>query len=203
MRFGSTSLQLTGILAKTLHRPKLRPDLKVSEQVISGETSYMLKVPETQAFCRFGAYEYQLLSLCDGTRTPAEIAQAMSDLDPDQAPSEQEVLDWLDSIDPSLWEGSRGEQSLAVLERIREERSRRIDRASLFYIRFAAWDPNRVLGRLYPYLRWIYTRTFAAISILLFAATAFIVASDYARIRQDTVQFYSFTNKTAYDLWIF
>jgi len=47
MRFGPTSLKLTTVLAKGLRRPKLRGDLKVSEQTIASEKSYVLKVPET------------------------------------------------------------------------------------------------------------------------------------------------------------
>jgi putative peptide zinc metalloprotease protein len=203
MRFGPTSLRLSGVLAKGLRRPQLRSDLRVSEQTIGGQTSYMIKIPETESFARFGSYEYQLLRLCDGTRTAADVAATMTESHPGEPLQEAEVAEWLDDIDTGLWERSLGEQNLAVLEKIREERKSRLDRSSLVYMRFAAWDPNRVLERLYPYLRWFYSRAFLAGSALLLAGTAVIVASDYARIRQDTVAFYSFTNKTAYDLWVF
>lgn len=203
MRFGPTSLRLTGALAKGLRRPKLRTDLRVSEQTIGGQTTYMIKVPETDSFVRFGSYEYELLKLCDGTRTSAEVAATMAESHPEKPVDEAEVTEWLDAIDPSLWERSLGEKNLAVLEKIREERKNRVDTSSLVYIRFAAWDPNRVLERLYPYLRWFYSRAFIVCSLLLFVGTAIIVASDYVRIRQDTVAFYSFADKTAYDLWVF
>ena len=203
MRFGPTSLRLTGALAKGLRRPKLRTDLRVSEQTMGGQTTYMIKIPETELFVRFGSYEYELLKLCDGTRTAAEVATAMAESHPEQPVAEAEVNEWLDATDPSLWERSLGEKNLAVLEKIREERKNRVDTSSLVYMRFAAWDPNRVLERLYPYLRWFYSRAFIVCSLLLFVGTAIIVASDYARIRQDTIAFYSFANKTAYDLWVF
>jgi putative peptide zinc metalloprotease protein len=127
----------------------------------------------------------------------------MTELHPDEPLAEAEVAEWLDGMDASLWERSLGEKNLGVLEKIREERKNRLDRSSLVYISFAAWDPNRALERLYPYLRWFYSRAFIACSLLLFASTAVIVASDYPRIRQDTIAFYSFANKTAYDLWVF
>src|SRR3972149_1188891 len=65
MRFGPTSLRLTSVLAKGLRRPKLRDDLKISEQVIGGESSCVIKIDETDAYARYGAFEYEILSLCD------------------------------------------------------------------------------------------------------------------------------------------
>ena len=82
MRFGPTSLQVSSVLAKGLKRPKLRTDLRISEQVVAGETSYVIKNRESNSYNRYGVTEYRLLSLCDGTRTPAEIAQAITEEDP-------------------------------------------------------------------------------------------------------------------------
>jgi len=122
MRFGPTSLQVSSVLAKGLKRPKLRTDLRISEQTVAGEISYVVKNRETNSYNRYGATEYQLLSLCDGTRTAAEIAQVMSEKDPDLTTGEADVLDFLDSVESTMWERSVGEKNLAVLERIRDER---------------------------------------------------------------------------------
>ena len=127
MRFGPTSLQVSSVLAKGLRRPKLRGDLRISEQTIAGEKSYVVKNRETNAYNRYGASEYELLTLCDGTRTPAEIAQEITLHDPEQPLEETEVLEFLDSIDSAMWERSLGEKNLAVLERIRDERKSRLD----------------------------------------------------------------------------
>lgn len=203
MRFGPTSLRLTSVLAKGLRRPKLRADLKVSEQVLAGETSFMIKIAETETYARYGPVEYALLQLCDGTRTAADVTATMNERYPDQLLSEEEVVEFLDSIDANMWERSLGEKNLAILEKIRDERKKRVDRSSLLYIYFSAWDPDKLLARIHPYVRWLYTREFFIFSLILFGLTAVIVATDYARIFQDTVEFYNFTNKSAYDLWIF
>ena len=89
--------------------------------------------------------------LCDGTRTPAEISEALAEQDPDSAIAESEVLEFLDSIEPAMWERSLGEKNLAVLERIRDERKGRVDQSSMLYISFKAWDPNKTLEKLDPY----------------------------------------------------
>ena len=81
MRFGPTSLKLPSVLAKGLHRPKLRSDLRISEQHVAGETSYIVKIFEISSYNRYGAFEYELLTLFDGSanlaprRAPADDQQ--------------------------------------------------------------------------------------------------------------------------------
>jgi putative peptide zinc metalloprotease protein len=203
MRFGPTSLQLSSILAKGLRRPKLRSDLRISEQTVAGETSYVVKNPETNSYNRFGASEYELLQYCDGTRTPAEIAEEMTKRDPDQPLAESEVLEFLDGIEPAMWERSVGEKNLAVLERIRDERKSRLDQSSVLYITFKAWDPDKTLAWLDAYLSWMFTKSFVVFSVILFVTVMYLLAGDWTRIQHDTAEFYSFANKTAYDLWVF
>jgi len=103
MRFGPTSLQVSSVLAKGLKRPKLRTDLRISEQTVAGETSFVVKNHETNTYNRYGSTEYELLTCCDGTRTAAEIAETMTERHPDSPLTETEVLDFLDSIEATLW----------------------------------------------------------------------------------------------------
>ena len=82
MRFGPTSLQVSSVLSKGLRRPKLFSDLRISEQTVAGEKSFVVKNRQTNSYNRYGAAEYELLTLCDGTRTPAEIAAEITRRDP-------------------------------------------------------------------------------------------------------------------------
>src|SRR3989304_3706277 len=116
MRFGPTSLRLTSVLAKGLRRPKLRDDLKISEQVIAGESSCVIKIVETDAYARYGAFEYEILSLCDGARTAADITAAMNERHPDRPLSEPEVTEFLDGMDPNLWARGLGGGTLALCQ---------------------------------------------------------------------------------------
>ena len=203
MRFGPTSIQVSSVLSKGLRRPKLRSDLRISEQTVNGDKSYVIKNHETNSYNRYGEFEYQLLMLCDGTRTPAEIAEALSEQDPDSAIAESEVLEFLDSIEPAMWERSLGEKNLAVLERIRDERKGRVDQSSMLYISFKAWDPNKTLEKLDPILGWMYTSQFVLFSLLLFITAMYFVAGDLTRVQHDTASLYSFADKSAYDIWSF
>ena len=203
MRFGPTSLQVSSVLAKGLKKPKLRSDLRISEQTIAGEKSYVIKVAETSSYNRYGESEYELLTLCDGTRTPPEIRQALNELHPDEPIAESEVLDFLDGIEPAMWERTVGEKNLAVLERIRDERKSRVDQSSMLYISFRAWDPNKTLEKMDKYLWWIYTPGFVMFSVGIFIVAAYLLAGDWARVQADTASLYTFQNKSAYDIWVF
>src|ERR1700728_650347 len=203
MRFGPTSLKASSILAKGLHRPKFRSDLRISEQTVAGEKSFVLKVAETTTYNRFAATEYEFLTLCDGTRTKAEVAAVWNDKHPGEPLSEEEIAEFLESVEPAIWEQSAGEKNLAVLERIRDERKSRLDQSSVLYISFKAWDPNKTLAKIDPYLGWLFTRGFVLFSLALFVTAAYLLAGDWARVQRDTLSLYSFAGKTAYDIWAF
>ena len=145
--------------------PEFRSDLRISEQTVAGEKSYVIKVPETNSYCRYGSSEYELITLCDGTRTSAEVTAAWNERHPDEPFSEGEVGEFLESVEPGVWEQSAGERNLAVLERIRDDRKGRLDHTSVLYMTFKAWDPNRTLARMEPYLNWIYTPGFVFFSL--------------------------------------
>ena len=115
MRFGPTSLKASSVLAKGLRRPKFRADLRISEQIFAGEKTYVIKVEETSSYNRYGPSEYELLTLCDGTRTRAEVAATWNERHPDDFLGEAEVMEFLDGIEPEVWEQSAGEKNLAVL----------------------------------------------------------------------------------------
>ncbi|MFY9531851.1 MAG: HlyD family efflux transporter periplasmic adaptor subunit [Candidatus Acidiferrales bacterium] len=203
MRFGPTRLQVAAVLAKGLRRPKLRADLRISEQTIAGAKTYVIKIPETSIYNRYGAYEYELLTLCDGGRTPSEIASEMSQRHPERAVAEKTVLEFFDTMEPGMWEQSLGEKNLALLERIRDERKNRVNRSNLLQITFSAWDPDKTLARLDPYLGWIFTRQFVVFSVSLFVLTAILWATDWTRISEDTGKFYDLSSKTPADLVVY
>ena len=102
-----------------------------------------------------------------------------------------------------MWERSVGEKNLAVLERIRDERKGRVDQSSVLYMSFKAWDPDKTLAKLDPYLSWMFTRGFVVFSIGVFIAAAYLLASDWTRVQQDTSALYNFSDKSAYDIWMF
>ncbi len=203
MRFGPTSLQTSKILAKGQRRAAFRTSLRVSEQVFAGEVSYMVKVPESTDYYRLTPYEYELIQLFDGSRTPGEVAQEITARYPASPFSEQSALEYLDQADPNLFERSQEERNLAVLEKIRQERKGRAERSNMFYFVVRSWESDKFLNRVYPYLRWMFTPAFVIFCIGLFALMGVLIATDYSRIQQDTVNFYRDMYDSWYNFWIF
>ena len=203
MRLGPTSLKAQGAVARALRRPKLRQDLQISEQVVRGETSFVVKVPHLFKYARYGPLEFSVLKNSDGTRTTAEIATAVNAEAGAEMLGEADVADFLESTDPDLWEEGAGKKNLAILEKIREERRERVNTASVLYIHFSAWNPDRTLDRMMPYLRWLFTPWFVSFSVLLYIAMGVILADNWTRVQADTIAFYTFSGKTLYDIWVF
>ncbi len=197
MRFGPTSLQTSKILAKGQRRAAFRNSLRVSEQVFGGEVSYMVKVPESDNYYRLTPYDYELIQLFDGSRTPGEVAREITARYPGSPFSEQSAIDYLNEADPNLFERSQQERNLAVLEKIRQERKGRAERSNMLYFIVRSWESDRFLNRVYPYLRGMFTRGFVIFCLILFALMAGIMATDYSRIQTDTVNFY----RNMYDSW--
>jgi putative peptide zinc metalloprotease protein len=203
MRFGPTSLRVSSVLAKGLRRPTFRTDLRISEQIFAGEKSYVIKVPETNSYNRYGPSEYELLTLCDGTRTGPEVTAAWNGRHSDEPLSESTVMEFFEGVEAGIWQQSAGEKNLAILERIRDDRKSRLDQSSVFYLTFKAWDPDRALAKMDPYLSWLFTPGFVFFSVALFVIAAYLVAGDWTRVQTDTAALYTFQGKTAYDIWVF
>ena len=203
MRLGTTTLRAQGAIARALRRPKLRKDLQISEQVVRGETSFVIKVPSLFKYARYGPLEFSVLRHADGTRTMEEIAAAVNAEAGEEALDEADVAEFLETTEPDIWEEGAGKKNLAILARIREERSERVNTSSLLYIHFSAWNPDRWLTSILPYLRWMFTPGFVVSSALLYIAMGVILADNWTRVSEDTIAFYTFSNKTLYDIWIF
>ncbi len=203
MRFLPKSLQLSSLRLKGLRRAKLRTDLRVSQQLAGGKTSYIIKIPETNSYNRFGDLEYEILRLSDGSRTAAELARVISERRPGITLTESHVLDFLDAVEPEMWEQPPEALNRALLGRIRQERAEGIDDSSLFNIRFKPWNPDQWFTRLDPYLGWVFTRGFVLVSIGLLLITLHVLLTNWATVVQDTEALYSVDGRSFYNLSVF
>jgi len=203
MLLSSKRRQFSSVRSKGLRRPKLRSDLNISRQIIHSKLSYVIKPSGESSYFRFGPLEFEILSLCDGTRTPADLAAQMTARNPSLALTESHVIDFLDTVESPLWEKTRQEHHLAVLERIREGRKGHVDHSSLLNIRFQPWNPDRFLAVVDRYSGWVFTRSFVYASVALFLATLYLLGSNWSRIVEDTEVLYSFEGRTFYDIFSF
>ena len=175
-------------------RPRLCAGVTLIEQVYRGERSYVVKDPATRKYFRFRPAEAAVVQRLDGTRTPAEIAGALAaDGLRVSAAAVAGFAKKLASL--GIVERTLAERTTLQIERVRAERTRRrrtsLFRGELLRMRWSMGDPDRLLDRTMPALRWCFTRGFVIASVALFAAYFAILALTWDDYSRALVELYS------------
>ena len=139
-------------------RPRLRANANVHRLQFRGQTWYVLEDRMGERFHRFSPAAYLVIGLMDGRRTVHELWDLASDRLGDEAPTQGELillLSQLHAADVLQAEGSPDTGEL--LERGQHHRRRR---ALSQLLGFLSWrlplvDPERVLQRMMPSVRWL------------------------------------------------
>ncbi len=151
--------------------PCLRAGVSIIEQVFRGETSYIVKDAAAQRYFRFGAVEARVMRFFDGSRDAAGIAAALGQ--DGMRISAQGVESFARNLsEVGLLERTVAERSTLQLERLRAERRKRrkpaLFRGELLRMRWSFGDPDAMLERVLPHIRWMFTPAFIVASTLLF-----------------------------------
>jgi putative peptide zinc metalloprotease protein len=150
-----------------LASPKLRADLVISAQVAGAETTFVVKDPASQRFFRFGAVEHFVARQLDGA-TPLEVVRQRVE-EEFERPLQTDTLD-------TLVQQFRRCHLLESPE-TRHHHAGRV-RGNLLYLRLKAFDPDRLLDRLLPRVRFIFAPGFlVATAFLVLLATAVTVTN--------------------------
>ena len=154
-------------------RPRLKEGVVV-RRIASREDAYvMVKDAATQSYYKFEPEFEDLLLLLDGSRTPDEVADEYSRKNPQSPVDEAWVVEYIDGLRSlDLLERSEREQHLVMMDKLRSRRRRRFydaERSSLFQILIPMFDPNRMMDRVIPWIRWVWSPWFVIPWIAIFA----------------------------------
>ncbi len=142
-------------------QPKARTDLRVSKQEESGQVYYVITAPDTGKYVRLREPEYIILKSLDGHRMPDEICAIVCD--------ETGI-----ELTPSAIEAFTGQlgkfhflESSDSTDKI-EIPEREIDKKkqSLFFLRFRAFNPEKLVNWLYSKLRFVFSPVFLIFSLI-------------------------------------
>lgn len=157
-------------------RPRLLPGVRLIEQRYRGEERVLARTPDGGKYFRFRPLEARVLRAFDGVRTAAEISELLAAqgtrIGAGAIAGFARQLAGMGVVERSL-----EERSAAQLERIRAERRTRRGVGDLLRIRRSLGDPDALLDRTLPALRWCYSRPFVAASLALFATYFAILAA--------------------------
>jgi len=182
---------------------RLNPDVVVREELNENfEPVVAIYIPEKAWMLKVTAEQFGLLQLFNGERNFAEVAQAYTE-ETGSALTEEEVKDFaLGSVESGLWYQSQQERNITLSQKLSDERRKRIKKKTydLSHMIFQGFNPDAWLGRLHDRVWWIYTPWFTALTLCLFAYTLAIWVGHWSEIGRDTILYYTFTQKTGWDL---
>jgi putative peptide zinc metalloprotease protein len=184
--------------------PKMDPAAVVKENVEDGEPVMVVLNRSTDKMFRFNPVQWRIIELFDGVRTYEEIA-ALHGERYGVAYGADDLREFAAGLDDAeFWYRTPLERSVALRQKLESGRHQHTHRKSkwgdIAHMQFSAWDPDQYFNRIYPYTRWVYSGWFTALTVVLFACMLLLSAANWQQIRFDTVQFYTFTQKSASDL---
>lgn len=184
--------------------PKLDPRVIAREQMERGRAVVLAKLPGADTFIRLEPAQWSLLQLFDGERTYEEISRLV--FEETGAPySGDDVREFSAFIleNTDLFYKSPLEKNVSLQQRLRGQRlkRKRFRVGDFSDITIAEWPhADDFIARIYPRLRWIYTRWFTLVALGMFVVMAWMWADRFGQIWRDSFEFYNFTTKSGQDL---
>ena len=176
-----------------------RPDLTAQRQRYLGRSYWVVKEPVGMNYFRFQDEEYAILQMLDGQTSLDEIKEQFEAEFPPQKITLEELQQFLGQLHRSglIVTGVPGQGR--QLRKRRDERRRRQLLGALtnvLCIRFKGIDPERVLTRLYPKVRWLFTWAALVIYSLLAFSALTLVLVEFDVFRAKLPGFYQFFSPT-------
>jgi putative peptide zinc metalloprotease protein len=185
---------------------KLRPDLVVQPQFYEGMTHYVVKDPLALKYFRFKIEEYYLLEQFDGKQTLQEVKKAFEKKYRPQTISIEDLTRFVAQLhEAGIIHIDSGEQAKVLIRRRKKNRWRKVWAflANILFIKIPIIDPERLLTRMYPYFRWIFTRTFVTLSTISMTCAICLVMSQWKTFYDKLPDFQSFFNWwTIMSFWV-
>jgi multidrug resistance efflux pump len=163
--------------------PALRKDLLISRQETPEGVQFVVKDPLAERYFRFREAEYAVVRRLDGTMPLDAVAQQLTaELNAEvDAEALQPFVEQLRA--QGLLEGHAPPPAPA----------RRV-RGSALYLRFNAFDPDRLLDRMLPWVRPFFTPQFVVGSAALVLWATATVVTEWGAILRDLAGLWSFQN---------
>ncbi len=159
-----------------------RPDLTACQQRFQGRVSWIVKEPLGLRYFRFKEEEYFLLRQLDGRTSLAEIQDRFERRFQPQKIKLEELQHFVASLHRRGLVVSDAPGQGEQLRKRRDERRRR-ERVgtlvNLLSIRFRGIDPERILGAIYPFVRWMFSPVVVLACLALVSSALLLVMVEF------------------------
>jgi putative peptide zinc metalloprotease protein len=185
---------------------KLRPDLIVQPQFYEGMTHYVVKDPIALKYFRFKVEEYFLLQQFDGKQSLLDVKKVFERKYRPQTISIEDLMRFAAQLhEAGIAAVDTQEQGKVLIDRRRKNKWKRVWQffANILYIKIPIIDPEKLLTKMYPWFRWIFTSYFIMASCATMLAAITLVISHWSEFSSKLPEFQSFFNwRTIFAFWI-
>jgi putative peptide zinc metalloprotease protein len=172
-----------------------RPDLSARRQRYHGRAYWVVKDPVGLNYFRFQEEEWAILQMLDGESSLDEIKDRFEAEFPPQKITLEELQQFLGMLHRSglIVVGVPG-QGKELNKRRSERRRKELLNAltNLLCIRFKGIDPEWLLDRLYPMVRWFYSQAAVVLCMLFGLSALLLVLVEFEVFRSKLPDFYQF-----------
>ncbi len=186
-------------------RLRVRSDLNVTPQVYEGRTYYVVKDPVSLRYYRFKEQEYFLLNLMNGEYTNDQAQKEFEKrFRPDRLTLEDLEHFSQQLLTAGLVQNESPQAGKQLFDRRKKRKRMELMRTftNLLYIKVPVFDPEKLLKKMLPYTRWIFTLSFLFVSLCFMLGAVLLVLTHFETFydRLPSYQeFFSF--KSAVYLW--
>ncbi len=188
--------------------PRVPPDVVFKEHIENGKSVIRVLVRGQDAMFRFTPAQWTLAQLFDGQRTYDDIAEAYSNVEGQEYDAD-EMREFAASVEAmDFWYKSPQEKNILLMQKSAEERrnlvkSKKSKLGDLSEIKFPAVNPDKFVTWLYNHTSFIYTGWFSVVTVIAFSVMIGISITHWDEIGHDTLEFFTFTNKSGGDFIVF
>src|SRR5438445_9981265 len=187
-------------------RLRVRPDLNIAPQRYEGRTYYVVKDPVSLRYYRFKDQEHFLLEYMDGKRTLDDAQKAFEKrFRPDRLTLEDLEHFAQQLLTAGLAQNESPQAGKQLFDRRKKRRRSEIMQAltNILYIKIPIFDPEKLLKRMLPYCRWIYTAWFGLFSLAVMLGAVLLVLTHFQTFLDRLPAYHEFFSfKTVMYLWL-
>jgi putative peptide zinc metalloprotease protein len=162
---------------------RTRTDLVITPQRYEGKLCHVVKDPVSLKYYRFNTQEYFVFEKLNGENTLEEIRKEFErHFAPDRLTLEDLEGFARQMVTAGLVQHDTPNSARELYTKRKQQRrmKRLATVTNILYIKLPIFDPDRLLSWMVPHLRWIFTKTFLWLSVLLMVSAALFVAFHYS-----------------------
>ena len=186
-------------------RLRVRGDISIAPHKYEGKTFYVVKDPVSLRYYRFKEQEHFLIRLMDGTHT---LDDAQKQFEKQFRPDRLTLEDLEQFSQQLIKAGLVQNESPTAGKNLYQQKTKRQRTqlmqtfTNILYIKIPIFDPEKLLTKMLPYFRFMFTLTFLFLSVAFMLSAVFLVTIHFEVFRERMPSFHEFFDfKRVMYLW--